>query len=144
MILFNLTFSNTDMILLGIAGTLIMYLLGLRLPDHIKRINIEKSEFRNAFTDILLNLRENPDCPLAQIAFACNPQIIAAIDKRRNEIRFWCRNKFESDVTNYKNAYKEATQYGSVFAVVMSEKTDFARQNRAQFIEAIEKLLSHY
>lgn len=131
------------MVLFGIVGTLIMYLLGLRLPDHIKHINIAKTEFRNAFTNVLLNLRENLDYPLSQIAHGCNVQITIAIDKRRGEVMFWHRKRFECDIANYKNAYQEATQYGSVFAFAASEKTDFAKQNRAQFMGAIEKLLSH-
>ncbi len=141
--IFGFILSASDLWLLGIAGALILVFLAAYLPAAISRRHAASDAYLSAFSDVLLNLRENPDCPLAQIAHGCNAQIISAIDKQRSKIPFYRRKRFESDVVQYKAAYQEATQYGSVLAVAMSGKNDFARQNRAHFLQAIEKLLSH-
>lgn len=141
--IFGVTLSAGQIFLLGVAGGAFSLWATAYLPSVINRRHAASDAYKSAFSDVLLNLRENPDCPLAQIAHGCNPQITAAIDKRRDEVLFWRRKRFERDVAHYKESYQEATQYGSTLAIAMSEKTDFAKQNRAQFLRAIERLLSH-
>lgn len=141
--IFGVTLSDADLWLLGIAGALAMVPIVIRATNAINQHHADVVAYRSAFDDVLLNIRESPDCPLAQIAYGCNPQITAAIDKRRGKVMIWRRNSFERDVAYYKESYIEATQDGSVLAVAMSEKTESAQQNRARFLRAINRLLSH-
>ena len=135
--LLGITFSETEMWLLGIAGTLIMLLLGVYVPATIKRRQEASSAFVYAFDNVLLNLRENPDCPIAQFAFGFHENHLAAINAFRKHIPFWRRTRFERDVEQYKQAYEVARDYGNVFAVVYSEKTEVAKVKRKIFSEAM-------
>jgi hypothetical protein len=134
--------ANTG-ILLTSAGALAMLLLGVYVPAAIKRHHAASAAFRSAFDGVLLNLRENPDCPIAQIAFGFHQEHLAAIDKFRSAVPIWRRRRFESDVAHYKEAYDIARDYGNVFAVAFSEKTDIAREKRKHFGDAIKRMLSH-
>lgn len=143
MVILGISFSQAEMYLLGIAGVLAMLLVGTYVPAAIKRRHEAAAAYRLAFDDVLLNLRENPDCPIAQIAFGCHPQHLAAIDKFRSSVPRWRRRRFERDVAHYKEAHDIAREYGNVFAIVLSEKTDVARAKRKHYNEAIQRLLSY-
>lgn len=140
--LFGLVAANTGL-LLTIAGALAMLLLGVYVPSAVRRWYEASAAYRLAFDNVLLNLRENPDCPLAQIAFGCHQQHLAAIDKFRYSVPIWSRRRFEADAAYYKEAYDIARDYGSVFAVALSEHTDVARAKRKHYSEAIQRLLSY-
>lgn len=139
--LFGLELSRTN--LLGIAGALIMLLLGVYVPAAYKRRTEAASNYCRAFDDALLNLREYPDCTIANIAISFHPQHLVAIDRYRASIPFWKRRRFEKDVAHYKVAYDIARDYGNVFAVALSEETDVARARRRQYSVAIQRLLSY-
>lgn len=141
--IFGFPLSDADLWLLGGAFALAMLLLRVYLRAAINRKYEAVSAYRLAFDSVLLNLRENPDCPLAQTAFNCHPQHLAAIDKFRASIPIWKRRSFENDVAHYKEAYEIARDYGSVFAVALSEMTDVAREKRMHYGEAIQRLLSY-
>lgn len=140
---FGFVLDDTSIWLLGSAGAAALLWAGAYLNSIISRRHAARDAYKSAFDDVLLNLRENPNCPLAQIASGCNPKIAAAIDKRRGEVMFWRRKRFERDVARYKTSYRQATQYGSTLAIVMSEENDFAQKNREQFLKAIKKLMSY-
>lgn len=141
--IFGLSLTTTDIWLLTIAGALVMLLLGVYVPAAIKRRYIASEEYRRSFDGVLLNLRENPDCPIAQIVFGFHNEHLAAIDRFRSFMPVWKRKKFERDVEKYKLAYDEARDFGNVFAVALSEKTDVAKAKRKVFSNAIQKLLSY-
>ncbi len=141
--IFGFTLSAADLWLLGVAGTLAMLLLGVYVPTAIKRRHEASAAFRSAFDGVLLNLRENPDCPLAQIAFGFHNDHLAAITKFRASVPIWRRRSFDKAVANYKEAYDIARDFGNVFAVAFSEKTDIAREKRKHYSKAIDRLLSH-
>ena len=141
--IFGFSLSTADTWLLTIVGALVMLLLGVYVPAAIKRRHIASEEYRRAFDGVLLNLRENPDCPIAQIAFGFHNEHLAAIDRFRSFMPIWKRKRFERDVENYKLAYDEARDFGNVFAVALSEKADVAKAKRKVFSNAIQRLLSH-
>jgi hypothetical protein len=134
--------ANTNL-LLAIAGTLTMLLLGVYVPAAIKRRHDASAEFRSAFDGVLLNLRENPDCPIAQIAFGFHQEHLAAITKFRAHVSIWRRRGFDKAVAHYKDAYDVARDFGNVFAVAYSEKTEVAKARRKHYSEAINRLLSY-
>lgn len=140
--IFDLITANTNF-LLSAAGALAMLLLGIYAPAAYKRKREAVAAYRLAFDDVLLNLRENANCPLSQITFACHPQHLAAINRFRSTVPVWSRRRFERDVTYYKNAHNIASEYGSVLAVALSENSDDAREKRKHYNEAIHRLLSH-
>jgi len=125
--------ADTTTVLLSIAGTLAMVLLSVYVPAAIRRRHEASDAYRLAFDEVRLNIRENPDCPLAQIAFCCHPKHLAAIDKFRTCVPFWRSSRYESDVAHYKKANDIACDYGSVFAIAMSEKNDVARAKRSHY-----------
>ena len=86
--------SDGDLVLLGIAGTLIMLLLGVYVPAAINRRHVARDVYSTAFDLVLLNFRENPDCTLAQVAFEVHGKHLAAIDKYRESLPFWKRRGF--------------------------------------------------
>ena len=141
--IFGFTLSAADLWLLGIAGVLVMLLLGVYVPAAIKRRHDASAAYRLAFDDVLLNLIENPDCPLAQIAFGCHPQHLAAINKYRRFVSFWRRRRFDCDVEHYKEAYNKARENGDVFAIALSENTEAAREKRRHYSSAIQRLIYH-
>lgn len=141
--IFSFSLTTTDIWLLTIAGALVMLLLGVYVPAAIKRRHVASEEYRRAFDSVLLNLRENLDCPIAQIAFGFHNDHLAAIDRFRSFMPIWKRKKFERDVENYKLAYDEARDFGNVFAVAFSEKTDVANAKRNVLSKAIQRLLSY-
>jgi len=140
---FGVTLTTFDVWLLGAAGVLFLWLLNAVATPYVKRHREAAATYRLAFDRVLLNLRENPDCPLAQIAFGCHPQHLAAIDKFRYSVSIWSSRRFEADAAYYKEAYDIARDYGSVFAVGLSEHTDVARAKRKHYSEAIQRLLSY-
>lgn len=140
---FGMDLTTVDIWLLGTAGTLSLWLLNTVATPHVKRHRDAVVAYRLAFDDVLLNLRENPDCPLAQIAYDFHSQHLAAIDKYRTFIPFWSRRRFEIDVAHYKDAHNIAIEYGSVFAFALSEKFEVARAKRQYYKEAINRLLTH-
>ena len=129
--------------LLGAAGVLVAWLLNAVAAPAVKRHREAVAAYRLAFDNVLLNLRENPDYPLAQIAFGCHPRHLTAIDKFRHSVPIWRRRCFEADAAYYKQAYDIARDYGSVFAVALSEHTEVARTKRKHYSEAIQHLLSY-
>jgi len=141
--IFGFTLSAADLWLLGGAFALTMLLLSTYVPAAIGRRHEATAAYRLAFDNVLLNLRENSDCPIAQIAFGCHPQHLAAIDKFRASVPVWSRHRFERDVAHYKQAHDIAREYGSVFAIGLSENTDDARAKRKHYSEAIKRLLSY-
>jgi len=86
---------------------------------------------------------ENPDCPIAQFSYAFRNEHLAAIVKYRDSVPFWQKTSFDRAVENYKEAYNMAQEYGSVFAVALSEKTETAKEKREIYSQAIKRLLSH-
>ena len=143
MSIFGLAFSVSDRWLLGIVGALALLLLSVYVPTAIRRRQDSASAFRDAFNGVLLNLRENPDCPIAQIAFGFRNEHLAAIDRFRDHVPFWRISGFNRAVANYKEAYDIARDYGNVFAIALSEKTDVARAKRKHYHESIKLLLSY-
>lgn len=141
--IFGITLSTTDLWLLGGASALAMLLLGIYAPAAVKRRQDASAAYRVAFDDVILNLRENPDCPLAQIASGFHSNHLAAITKFRLNVPVWCRHCFEKDVTHYKETYEVARSNGDVFALALSENTEIARTNRKLYSQAVERLLSH-
>lgn len=129
--------------LLGGAIFLIVWLLNEKAAPALKRRREASTAYRLAFDDVILNLRENRDCPLAQIAQSFHNQHLSAITKFRPFIEVWSRNNFERSVVGYNKAYDNATLQGSPFALAASEKTDFAIANRKEYSEAINRLLSY-
>ncbi|MDZ4346303.1 MAG: hypothetical protein U1E51_28145 [Candidatus Binatia bacterium] len=141
--IFGLTFSASDLWLLAIVGVLSMWALNNYIAPNIKRRQEAAVAFQRAFDGVLLNLRENPDCPLAQIAFGFHNEHLTAITKFRDYVSFWRIRSFDRAVAHYKEAYDIACEHGSVFALALSEKTDIARAKRQHYSEAIDRLLSH-
>ncbi len=91
---------------------------------------------------MFLNLRENSDCALAQIAFEVHAKHLAAIDKYRESVPFWKRRGFERAVNNYRDAHEMASEGGNIFAIALSENSDVARTKRKIYREAVNSLLS--
>jgi len=141
--IFGFTLSAADLWLLGIAGFLIMLLLGVYVPAEIKCWRDAATEFRGAFDSILLNLTENPSCPLAIFAYQENAGILAAISKFRGFVPLWSRRSFKRDVAHYKDAYSVATEDGAAYAVGLFEDTEHARNKRAYFHDAVNRLIRH-
>ena len=139
---FGLVTANTDLLLV-IASTLVMLLLSIYVPSAVKRRHEASAAYRLAFDNVLLNLRENPGYPIARIAFDSHQRHLAAIDKFRYSVPIWSRRRFEADAAYYKEAYDIARDYGSVYAVALSEHTDVARAKRKHYSEAIQRLLSY-
>lgn len=135
--------ANNTGLLLNTALALTMLLLGVYVPAAIKRRHEASAAFRSAFDGVLLNLNENPECPLAQIAFGFHNDHLAAITKFRNSVPIWRHRSFDKAVANYKEAYDMARDFGDVFAIASSEKTDIAREKRKHYSKAIDGLLSH-
>lgn len=146
MYIFGLHLSTADLWLLALLvpclGWLIPHRLTLSREANTRKI-AARASYRLAFDDVLLNLRENPDCAIAQIAFGCHQQHLSAIDKFRSSIHIWQRCSFEKAVTNYKESNDIACDFGSVFAVALSENTDIARKKREHYRKAIQQLLSY-
>lgn len=140
---FGFTLTDFDMWLLAAAGSLILWLLNAVAAPAVKRHREAAAAYRLAFGDVLLNLRENPDCPLAQIAQSAHPRHLAAITRFRPYIHVWSRRSFERSVDQYKEAHNNSICQGSPLALAASEKTDFARANRNCYSEAIHRLLSY-
>lgn len=139
---FGITFLTSDMWLLGVCGVLMAWWLGPRIALHIKSHNASRSAYRHAFDDVVLNITENPTCTLAMIANSCHNGIIAAISNYRPHVPFWRRKAFERAVANYKDANNIATDFGSVYAIALSENSDVARAKRKHYHDAIRNLLS--
>lgn len=140
---FGITLTAFDMWLLAVAGSLIVWLFNEVAAPTVKRHREAAAAYRRAFDDVILNLKENPDCPLAQIAQSVHPQHLAAITKFRAFVHVWSRKSFEQSVDQYKDAHNKATCGGSPLTLAASEKTDFARANRKSYGEAINRLLSY-
>jgi len=138
---FGLILSGVDLWLLGGAGALGMWWLNTYISPAIKRRQDAASAFRSAFDDVILNLRENPDLPIARIAFDCHPQHLAAIVKFRDYVPFWYVRGFDRAVRDYKEAHEIARDHGNVFAVSLSENTEAARAKRNYYHEAIKRVL---
>ncbi len=146
MTIFGVFFSGGEMFLFGIVGSLSLALIGVYAKNSIDRRQKASEEFISAFDGVILNLRENPDCPIAQFTYAFHNEHLAAIVKFRNSIpawKFWKRKSFDRATENYKETYEMAQDYGSVFAVALSEKTEVAKEKRKIYSDAIDKLLSH-
>ena len=140
---FGITLTAFDVWLLAAAGGLIVWLLNTVASPAVKRHRDAAAAFRLAFDDVILNLKENPDCPLVQIAQSTNLQHLAAITKFKPLIPIWSRKSFERSVDQYKEAHNNATCQGSPLALAASENTEFARENRKLYSEAIYRLLSY-
>lgn len=144
--IFGLNLGTAELSLLALlvplSGWVILHRLTLWREVNTRKF-AARAAYRLAFDDVLLNIRENPDCSIAQIAFSCHPQHLSAIDKFRSTIKFWQRGSFERAVASYKVAHDTAGDFGSVFAVVLSENTEIARAKRKRYREAIERLLSY-
>lgn len=140
--LFSIILSTSDLWLLGICGVIVGWWLGPRIAEHIKNHNAARTAYRQAFADAVLNITENPTCTLAMIAHDCHNSILAAISNYRSHVPFWRRKAFERAVAHYKEANDIATEYGSVYAVALSENTDVARAKRNHYHDAIFRLLS--
>jgi len=134
--------SVTDLWLLGACGLLMAWWLQPRIAEHIKSHNAARAAYRHAFDDVILNITENPTCTLAMIAHGCHNSILAAISNYRPHVPFWRRKAFERAVAHYKEANDIATEYGSVYAVALSENTDVARAKRNHYHDSILRLLS--
>jgi hypothetical protein len=52
------------------------------------------------------------------------------------------RRVFERAVAHYKEAYNIANDYGSVYAIGLSENTDMVKMWRKNYHDAITRLLS--
>jgi len=141
--IFGFTLSAAGLLLLTAAGSLIMLLLGVYVTAAVKRRHDASAAYRSAFDDVLLNLRENPDCSIAQIACSFHAQHLAAIDKFRSSVRVWQRSRFEKDVAHYKDAYDIGRDHGNAFAVAFSENTPDAQARREHYSVAIKRLLSY-
>jgi hypothetical protein len=140
---FGFVLGTFDMWLLGGAIFLMGWLLSEVATPAVKRHREAATEYRLAFEDVFLNLRENSDCPLAQIAQSFHAQHLSAITKFRPFIQVWSRNNFERSVIQYKEAHNNAIGQGSPFMLAASEKTDYARANRKHYRAAIDRLLSY-
>lgn len=140
---FGITLTAFDMWLLAIAGVLIVWLLNTVAAPAVKRRSEAAAAFQHAFANVVLNLKENPNCPLAQIAQSAHLQHLAAITKFRPFIHIWHRKNFERSVDQYKNAHNAATCEGSLLALAASESTAFAQENRKLYSAAINRLLSY-
>ncbi len=140
--LLGITFSTSDLWLLGVCGVLLAWWLSPRIAEHIKSHNASRSAYRHAFDDVILNITENPTCTLAMIASSCHNGIIAAISNYRPHVPLWRRKAFERAVAHYKESNDIATEYGSVYAIALSENTDVARTKRKYYHDAILRLLS--
>jgi hypothetical protein len=140
---FGFVLGTFDMWLLSGALFLIVWLLNQKAAPTLKRHREAADAYRLAFDDVILNLRENRDCPLAQIAQNFHAQHLSAITKFRPFIQVWNRNNFERSVVRYEETHNNATGEGSVFMLAASEKTDFAIANREHYRAAIDRLLSY-
>jgi len=140
---FGITLTAFDMWLLAAAGGLIVWFLNTVGAPAVKRHRDAAAAFQLAFANVVLNLRENPNCPLAQIAQGAHLQHLAAITKFRPFIHIWHRKNFERSVDQYKNAHNAATCQGSLLALAASESTAFAQENRKLYSAAINRLLSY-
>lgn len=99
--------------------------------------------FRAPFNDIVLNLRENPDLPSAQIARINYHAILSAAQQFRPHVHCLRKKGFDRAVAQYKEACAIASENGSVLAVASSEKTEFAKAKRKVLDDAVHKLLSY-
>ena len=127
---------------LGAVGALAMLVLTVRYTSAHKRRQDAVAAYRAAFEGALFNLRENPDCPIAEIAANFHLQCVAATVKFRDQVRFWQRGGFEAAVAEYKQAQAEATGYGGAFSLVEVQASASAQQARARYDRAIHRLLA--
>ena len=98
--------------------------------------------FRKAFGDIVLNIKENPDLPSAQIARLNYHGILAAANEFRPYVPWLRKYCFDRAVNKYKKAHNIATENGSILAQFASEQSDHAQAKRKKLSGAIRKLLS--
>ena len=98
--------------------------------------------FRSAFSNIILNLKENPDLPSAQIANIDRYVILAAAQEYRLWVRWFSRRAFDKAVCNYKEACEIACEGGNIFALISSETTEYAAAKRAKLNNAVHNLYS--
>ena len=134
--------SVNSSFLSGIAVTLIMLLLAPRVAAGIKQRQETLSAFRRSFHYTLFNLKEKPDCSVAQIATQFHNTHLAAITEFRDSVPPWRRKGFDRAVSDYKIAADTACDFGSPFALAASEKTEIAHARREKYSSAIEKLIS--
>jgi len=140
---FGVKLTIFDLYLLGIVGALIIFLLGIRVPDIVKRTNVAKAEFRSTFDQVILNIEENADCPIAQVSYRLRNQHLTAIIKYRTFVPFWKRSGFDNAVEEYKKACETAQEHGSVFALVDSQRTNDSRIKRGIYSKTIHRLLTY-
>jgi hypothetical protein len=115
--------------------------LSLRRDRH-SRVTEACAAFRAPFADVVLNLRENPGLPSAQIANLNYHAILGAAQQFKPHIHWLRKRSFDMAVANYKQACLVATERGSILSQFASEQGDYAKAKRKVLDDAVHKLLS--
>ena len=111
--IFGITLTTIQQWLLGVAGSAFVLLVTIRIPwiQFKKQRRIKAADaFARPFSDVILNLKGNPDLPVAQIAKINHIEILAASHQFKTYIPWHRKNSFGKAIRQYKSACETASE----------------------------------
>ena len=103
---------------------------------------IASADFRAAFTDAIINLKEIDIPSSAQVVNVFMVQHLAAIQIFRYFVPWHNRRTFDKATKNYRQCCEKCLE-GGVFNIAASESTEYAKGNRKILLDSIYRLLSY-